>query len=129
MADVDPDKLRRVLLNLLSNAVKFCARTNGRVRVRAQRAGRLVRIDVTDNGLGISPADQAVIFERFRQGGEMQAQKPSGSGLGLAIAKQIVEHFDGRLWVESSPGAGATFSFTLPTTGMVNRMRERARAR
>ncbi|MGZ8201970.1 MAG: ATP-binding protein [Burkholderiales bacterium] len=110
----DRDRLLQVLLNLLSNAVKFCAPVNGRVRLRAQTAGHFLRIDVTDNGSGISPADQQVIFERFRQGAEMQAHKPSGSGLGLAISKQIVEHFGGRLWVESVPGAGATFSFTLP---------------
>jgi signal transduction histidine kinase len=55
-----------------------------------------------------------VIFEKFRQGGDTLTQKPAGSGLGLAISRQIIDHFGGRLWVTSAPGAGATFSFTLP---------------
>ena len=110
----DRDRLLQVLLNLLSNAVKFCARPAGRVRLAASQSGRVVRVDVTDNGPGIHPADHEVIFEKFRQGGDTLTQKPTGSGLGLAISRQIIEHFGGRLWVESTPGAGATFSFTLP---------------
>jgi signal transduction histidine kinase len=69
---------------------------------------------VTDNGIGISPADQAVIFDKFRQVGDTLTQKPKGSGLGLAISRQIIDHFGGRLWVNSQPGVGSTFSFTLP---------------
>jgi len=110
----DRDRLLQVLLNLLSNAVKFCATAGGHVRISARRAGPLLRVDVIDNGMGISPADQEVIFEKFRQAGDTLTQKPAGSGLGLAISKQIVEHFGGRLWVTSTPGAGATFSFSLP---------------
>ena len=110
----DRDRLLQVLLNLLSNAVKFCARPGGHVRVAARRVGALLRVDVTDNGPGISAADQELIFEKFRQVGDTLTQKPAGSGLGLAISRQIIEHFGGRLWVTSAPGAGATFSFTLP---------------
>ena len=110
----DRDRLHQVLLNLLSNAVKFCGRPDGRVKVSARRTGPLLRVDVTDNGPGISAADQELIFEKFRQTGDTLTQKPAGSGLGLAISRQIIEHFGGRLWVSSTSGAGATFSFTLP---------------
>ena len=71
-------------------------------------------MDVEDNGPGIRPEDQQLIFEKFRQGGDTMTDKPQGTGLGLPISKQIVEHFGGRLWVESEPGKGAVFSFTLP---------------
>jgi signal transduction histidine kinase len=71
-------------------------------------------VDVADNGIGISAQDQALIFEKFRQSGDTLTQKPAGSGLGLAISRQIIEHFGGHLWVTSTVGAGATFSFTLP---------------
>jgi len=110
----DRDRLLQVLLNLLSNAVKFCGRPDGRVKLGARRSGELLRVDVTDNGVGISAEDQALIFEKFRQSGDTLTQKPTGSGLGLAISRQIIEHFGGRLWVVSAPGSGSTFSFTLP---------------
>ena len=73
-----------------------------------------MRVDVEDNGVGISRAHQAVIFEKFRQVGDTLTQKPAGTGLGLAICRQIVEHLGGRLWVESAPARGSVFSFTLP---------------
>lgn len=110
----DEDRLVQVMLNLLSNAVKFCAPASGRVRVTALRRGGVVRVEVSDNGPGISPADQAVIFEKFRQGDDTRTNRPQGTGLGLPISRQIVEHLGGRLWVASTPGAGATFSFELP---------------
>ncbi|MBA3903568.1 MAG: histidine kinase, partial [Rhodocyclaceae bacterium] len=110
----DRDRLIQVMLNLLSNAVKFCNPGEGRVQVslRPERAG--LRVDVRDNGPGISVADQMIIFEKFRQVGDTLTDKPQGTGLGLPISRQIVEHFGGRLWVESEPGCGAVFSFTLP---------------
>ena len=64
----------------------------------------------------LAAEDQEMIFEKFRQSGSTLTGKPQGTGLGLPISRQIVEHFGGRLWVESAPGAGATFSFTLPVT-------------
>jgi signal transduction histidine kinase len=112
--NADLDRLVQVLLNLLSNAVKFCAPGRGRIEVSLAESAGFVRVDVRDNGPGISPADQKVIFEKFRQVGDTLTNKPSGTGLGLHISRQIVEHFGGRLWVESRSGEGACFSFTLP---------------
>jgi len=82
------------------------------VRLAAEGGG--ARVDVSDNGPGIRRADQEVIFEKFRQVGDADGGKPRGTGLGLPISRRIVEHFGGRLWVESEPGQGATFSFQLP---------------
>jgi signal transduction histidine kinase len=64
--------------------------------------------------VGVSPEHQAVIFEKFRQVGDTLTQKPAGTGLGLAICRQIVERLGGRLWLESEPGRGSVFSFSLP---------------
>ncbi len=110
----DRDRLLQVLLNLLSNAAKFCTPGKGRVQVRLAVAGDRIRVDVEDNGVGISPENQALIFEKFRQVGDTMTEKPSGTGLGLAICRRIVGHFGGRLWVESEPGRGSVFSFELP---------------
>jgi signal transduction histidine kinase len=73
-----------------------------------------VQVDVADNGPGIAPGDQQAIFEKFRQGGDARTNRPHGTGLGLPISRQIIDHLGGELWVESTPGRGATFSFTLP---------------
>jgi len=110
----DPDRIVQVLLNLLSNAAKFCERGHGRIEIHLSSAGPFVRVDVRDNGPGLSAEEQLVVFDKFRQGGDTLTAKPHGTGLGLYISRLIVEHFDGRLWVESRPGAGACFSFTLP---------------
>jgi signal transduction histidine kinase len=110
----DLDRVIQVLLNLLSNAVKFCAPERGRIEVSVAENPGSVRVDVRDNGPGISDADQRIIFDKFRQAGDTLTEKPSGTGLGLHISRQIVEHFGGRMWVESRLGAGACFSFTLP---------------
>lgn len=110
----DRDRLMQVMLNLLSNAVKFCPAGTGRVAVRLSASPREVRVDVRDNGPGIGREHQRIIFDKFRQVGDTLTEKPAGSGLGLAICSQIVGHFGGRLWVESEPGEGSQFSFTLP---------------
>jgi signal transduction histidine kinase len=75
-------------------------------------AGQLT-IEVSDNGLGVPEADQAHVFEKFRQGGDTR-QRSGGTGLGLPISRRIVEHFGGRLWLRSRPGEGATFGIELP---------------
>ncbi len=69
---------------------------------------------MTDNGPGVRVEDRNLIFEKFRQAGDTMTDKPQGTGLGLPISRQIIEHFGGRLWVESPPGHGATFVFELP---------------
>jgi Na+/proline symporter/nitrogen-specific signal transduction histidine kinase len=110
----DHDRVMQVMLNLLSNAVKFCPSGTGRVLVRMETEGASVRVDVQDNGVGISREHQAAIFEKFRQVGDTLTQKPAGTGLGLAICRQIVARLGGRLWVESEIGRGSVFSFSLP---------------
>ncbi len=110
----DRDRVMQVMLNLLSNAMKFCPANTGRVEVRLAEVDGGVRVDVEDNGVGVSREHQAVIFEKFRQVGDTLTQKPAGTGLGLAICRQIVERLGGRLWLESEPGRGSVFSFSLP---------------
>jgi Na+/proline symporter/signal transduction histidine kinase len=110
----DRDRLMQVMLNLLSNAAQFCERADARVSISLERQEDFLRVDVTDNGIGIGEADQEIIFDKFRQVGDTLTRKQKGSGLGLAISREIIEHFGGRLWVKSRPGAGSTFSFTLP---------------
>ena len=112
---VDLDRMTQVMLNLLSNAVKFCDGANGRVEIALAEREGFLSVDVRDNGRGISPEDHETIFNKFHQVGDTLTDKPHGSGLGLHISRQIVEHFGGRMWVESSLGGGARFSFTLPT--------------
>jgi signal transduction histidine kinase len=109
----DRDRLIQVLINLLSNAVKFTP--TGSVTVGARRHGDDIEVSVADTGIGIDPADQDHVWEQFGQaGGDTLTDKPRGTGLGLPISRQIVEHHGGRIWLESQPGAGATFRFTLP---------------
>jgi Na+/proline symporter/nitrogen-specific signal transduction histidine kinase len=110
----DQDRLMQVLINLLSNAVKFCPAGAGQVEVRLSSVRGALRVDVRDNGPGIDAAHHETIFEKFRQAAGAAGDKPAGTGLGLPISRRIVEHFGGRLWVESVPGRGATFSFVLP---------------
>jgi hypothetical protein len=122
----DRDRLMQVMLNLLSNAAKFCERPGGRISVALVRQADQLRIDVSDNGIGISEADQEVIFDKFRQVGDTLTQKPKGSGLGLAISRQIISHFGGRLWVTSRLGEGSTFSFTIPVKSISESGRPRS---
>jgi signal transduction histidine kinase len=113
----DRDRLMQVMVNLLSNALKFVPAEGGRVKVGAGGTASEVRVSVTDNGPGIQLVDQEVIFDKFRQGAgttDVLTDKPQGTGLGLPISRQIIEYFNGRLWAESTPGAGACFVFTLP---------------
>jgi Na+/proline symporter/signal transduction histidine kinase len=117
LIQADRDRLMQVIINLLSNAVKFVAMDVGRVVVALGAAGGGVRVAVTDNGPGILPNDLSTIFEKFRQAGDTMTAKPHGTGLGLPISRQIIEHFGGRLWVESESGQGATFIFVLPASG------------
>ena len=113
--NADERKVRQVLFNLLSNAVKFTPQ-GGRIEVSAARRDREVRVSVKDTGVGIAPEDQARIFEKFEQTGAGRRQEAS-TGLGLTLAKSFIELHGGRLWVESAPGQGSTFTFALPAGG------------
>ena len=108
----DERRIRQVLFNLLSNAVKFTP-DGGSVGVTARRVDDEIRVSVADTGPGIAPEDQQRIFEEFQQA-ELGKQQREGTGLGLALSKRLVELHNGRLWVDSEPGKGSTFTFTLP---------------
>ncbi len=109
----DDDRLTQVLLNLLSNAAKFVPRGAGRVEICLSESASGLTVTVRDNGPGLSATDQVHAFEKFRQVGDA-AHRPQGTGLGLPISREIVEHFGGRMWVDSRVGEGACFGFFLP---------------
>ncbi len=109
----DQVQLRQLLENLVANGIKYGPRRGGVVELAAQREPEAWRISVRDRGPGIAPEDQARIFEPFRRLHTGEERIP-GSGLGLAICEEIVAAHGGVLEVQSSPGEGATFSFTLP---------------
>jgi len=109
-------KVKQVLLNLLSNAVKFTPE-GGKISLSASLNDGMAEISVTDTGVGIAREDQEAIFEEFRQVGSDYARKREGTGLGLALARRLVALHGGKLWVESEPGKGSTFTFTLPVSG------------
>ena len=111
--NADPDRLRQVFVNLLDNAVKY-NRDGGTITVTAVLDGAWVTVAVADTGIGIPPEDVPRIFERFYRVDKARSRELGGTGLGLAIVKHIVESHGGRVWVESRPGAGSRFSFTLP---------------
>jgi GAF domain-containing protein len=108
----DDRRLTQVLLNLVGNAIKFT--DTGEVAVKAAASNGAYTISVRDTGPGIAEADQAKIFDEFQQADSTQTKAKGGTGLGLSIAKRIIEMHGGKLWVESSLGAGSTFSFTVP---------------
>jgi signal transduction histidine kinase len=108
----DGPKIKQVLLNLLGNAIKFT--DSGSVRVRVERQGADLKVSVRDTGIGVPPEDRERIFESFQQGRSGLSGKYQGTGLGLAICRHLVEMHGGRIWVESTPGEGSTFSFTIP---------------
>ncbi|MEL6177620.1 MAG: ATP-binding protein [Myxococcota bacterium] len=110
----DRDRLIQVLLNLISNAAKFTEEGSVTCTVRLSGAGDAVVVSVSDTGMGISPEEKDLVFDKFRQVGQTLTDKPKGTGLGLPICKQIVTHHGGQIWVESQLGMGSTFSFTLP---------------
>ena len=107
----DERKIKQVLLNLLSNALKFTSE-GGRIDVGAGVADGMAQVWVTDTGIGIAPENQDAVFEEFRQVGTA-AKKVEGTGLGLTLSRKFVQLHGGRIWVESKPGAGSTFRFTL----------------
>jgi PAS domain S-box-containing protein len=109
----DERKIKQIMLNLLSNAVKFTPE-GGSVTVCADSRRAGIEIKVRDTGVGIAREDQAALFQEFRQVGRDAARKAEGTGLGLALAKRFVELHGGDIRLESAPGQGSTFTFTLP---------------
>jgi len=123
----DPDRLMQVLLNLLSNAAKFVPSPGGRIVLRLRVDATGATVEVQDNGPGVPEAQRALIFEKFRQGGDAD-HRPQGTGLGLPISRQIVEHLGGRMELRPDIGQGACFAFTLPWTRSTEPARDRAAA-
>jgi len=113
----DPVRLRQILYNLLSNAVKFTP-PGGQISVSARVDAAGAVISVRDNGIGIRPEDKRVIFEPFGQADT--TARAQGTGLGLPLVRELVGLHGGRVWLESAPGAGSCFSFTLPSGRDVN---------
>ncbi|AEH39233.1 PAS/PAC sensor signal transduction histidine kinase (plasmid) [Halopiger xanaduensis SH-6] len=108
----DENQLRQLVQNLLSNAIKYSGEEPPRVHVSAERNGEEWVVSVADHGIGIDPEDQEQIFEVFE--GLHADGEYAGTGIGLAVCERIVERHGGEIWVESEPGEGSTFSFTLP---------------
>jgi signal transduction histidine kinase len=108
----DGRRLTQVLINLVGNAIKFT--DAGEIAIKAEANNGSFCVSVRDTGPGISSADQARLFQEFQQADNAITKKKGGTGLGLAISKRIIEMHGGKIWVESQPGQGSTFAFTLP---------------
>jgi PAS domain S-box-containing protein len=110
---LDVMKLKQVLINLIGNAVKFTQ--NGNIDVTCENSeGKFLLIRVADTGIGIADDKKSIIFERFKQANNDTTKIYGGTGLGLAIVKGILDLLGGKIWVESEPGKGSTFTFTFP---------------
>ncbi|WP_339106302.1 ATP-binding protein [Haloterrigena salinisoli] len=112
MVEGDRSQLRQVFQNLLTNAIDYSGDGAPRIDISAERDGSTWIISVSDNGIGIDPSDAERIFGIFERLHSIDEQ--TGSGIGLAVCKRIIERHDGTIWVDSKPGSGSTFSFTLP---------------
>jgi PAS domain S-box-containing protein len=109
----DPDRLTQTLTNLVDNAIKFSPR-DSTVEISVRRDGRFGLFEVRDHGRGIPVEMLDAVFDRFQQVDNSDAREKGGSGLGLAISRSIVEQHGGRIWVQSTPGDGSAFRFTIP---------------
>jgi signal transduction histidine kinase len=108
----DPQRFDQILTNLVANAVKFTER--GTVTIGATATSAEIIVSVADTGIGIAPEAQVYIFDEFRQEDASTTRQYGGTGLGLAIAKKLVELQGGRIWLDSKPGLGSTFYFSVP---------------
>ena len=112
LVNADPDRMREVLTNLVDNAIKYTQAGNIDVSIVADKSN--VKVSVRDSGIGIAENEQKHMFEKFYRVNRSATSEIGGTGLGLFIARNLVELYGGRIWVESSPGHGSTFYFTLP---------------
>ena len=112
-------RLKQVLINLLTNALKFTPE-GGSVSLRACKLDAEAAISITDTGIGIRKEDHEMIFDAFSQSGDNYTSKREGTGLGLALSRRLVDLHGGHLKVESEPGRGSTFTFTLPIRGIAS---------
>ena len=113
-AYADVRVVEQILQNLLDNALKY-SDPDREIELRVSAQGEAVRVDVVDQGIGIPEGDRARIFERFYRVDRGRSREQGGTGLGLSIVKHLVQACGGDVWVESTPGVGSTFSFTLPS--------------
>ncbi len=111
--EADLRRIRQILFNLLSNALKFTP-AGGSVTLAARVRHGMAEIAVRDTGIGIPLQEQARIFEAFQQASGATAQSTEGTGLGLTLVRRLVELHGGQIWLESAPGQGSTFTFTIP---------------
>ena len=119
---MDATRIRQVLINLLNNASRFTL--TGGVTVSAQMSGHAVQVAVADTGVGIAPQDVSRVFDEFGQVDSTLRREHDGSGLGVPLSKRLVELHNGRMWLESEPGKGSTFFFTLPVQTGIRRSGE-----
>jgi signal transduction histidine kinase len=110
----DEARLEQVMSNLLTNAIKYSPE-GGMIRVSGRTLPDAVVITVRDEGIGIAPAEQTRVFDAFYRVDDAPTRRTQGTGLGLYLAKAVVEAHGGSIWVESEPGQGTIFSFSLPT--------------
>ena len=116
LIDGDKDRLIQVMVNLISNSIKFCDSDRGVISVVLKAKSGHLKVDVKDNGIGISRKDQKIIFQEFQQVKDTTTGRPPGSGLGLSITKRIIDFHKGKIRVKSKPNKGSIFSFELPLT-------------
>ena len=118
MVYFDPLQLTQLFQNLVGNAIKFRSEKSPRIHIAASRQDNSWRFAITDNSIGIEPQYQERIFQIFQR--LHSREKYQGTGIGLSICKKIVERHNGKIWVESKPGYGSTFYFTIPDKGETN---------
>ncbi|MFC1916963.1 ATP-binding protein, partial [Chloroflexota bacterium] len=111
--DIDAKRIRQVLDNLIDNAIKY-SEEGTRIAIEVRRMGQELQVSVTDQGIGIPPAELTMVFDRMYRIEQRLTPEVGGVGLGLAICKGLVQEHGGRIWVESEPGKGSTFYFAIP---------------
>lgn len=112
LVSADENRLQQIMHNLIGNAIKFTV--NGTITISSHKVNDFIEVSIADTGIGIAPEKHKIIFESFEQIESENTREFTGTGLGLAITKQLVELHGGKIWVESAPGQGTTFYFTMP---------------